>query len=176
MTTLSGCRSERSEEFPYFCVMDGLLSQDILPTNLWHNVPMAHAAKRARTKPFTAALRLNLETVESGVPVATMTDFVSASGVPLKDLYDIVIPARTLKHRRARREPLSPDESDKLARLVRIFDHAVRVFGDATRARAWLNKPKRRFSDRTPFTMLRTDVGGRMVEEMLGQIEYGMFA
>ena len=58
---------------------------------------MAQAAKLARTKPFTTALHLNLETVESGVPVATMTDFVSASGVPLKDLYDIVIPARTLK-------------------------------------------------------------------------------
>ncbi len=137
---------------------------------------MAHAAKLARNKPFLATLHLNLETVEAGVPVATMTDFVSASGVPLKDLYDIVIPARTLKHRRARREALSPDESDKLARLVRIFDHAVRVFGDPDRARAWLNKPKRRFGDRPALTMLRTDIGGRMVEEMLGQIEHGMFA
>ena len=137
---------------------------------------MAQVAKVGRAKGFLAALRLNLETVESGVPVATMSDFVSASGVPLKDLYDIVIPARTLKHRRARRETLTADESDKLARLVRVFDHTVRVFGDTERARAWLNKPKRRFENRTPLTMLRTEVGGRLVEEMLGQIEYGMFA
>ena len=137
---------------------------------------MAQAAKLARTKPFLATLHLNLETVESGVPVATMTDFVSASGVPLKDLYDIVIPARTLKHRRARREPLSRDESDKLARLVRIFDHAVRVFDGIERARTWLDEPKRRFDGRTPIEMLRTETGARMVEEFLGQIEYGMFA
>jgi len=137
---------------------------------------MAQAAKLARTKPFLATLHLNLETVESGVPVATMTDFVSASGVPLKDLYDIVIPARTLKHRRARREPLSRDESDKLARLVRIFDHAVRVFDGIERARTWLNEPKRRFEGRTPIEMLRTEIGARMVDEFLGQIEYGMFA
>ena len=137
---------------------------------------MAQAAKLARARPLTSTLHLSLQAVESGVPVATMTDFVSASGVPLKDLYDIVIPARTLKHRRARRESLSPDESDKLARLVRIFDHAVRVFSDPDRARAWLSKPKRRFEGRTPIEMLRTETGGRLVEEMLFQIEHGMFA
>jgi putative toxin-antitoxin system antitoxin component (TIGR02293 family) len=121
-------------------------------------------------------LRLDLESVEAGVPVETMTNFVSASGVELKDIYDIVIPARTLKHRRSRRQSLSPDESDKLARLVRVFDQAVAVFGDANQARSWLNTPKKRFEERTPLHMLRTDLGGRMVEEMLGQIDEGMFA
>src|SRR3984957_16152109 len=124
---------------------------------------MAQAAKLARTKPLLATLHLNLETVESGVPVATMTDFVSASGVPLKDLSDIVIPARSLKPRRARRESLTPDESDKLARLVRVFDHAVRVFDGIERARTWLNEPKRRFEGRAPIEMLRTETGARMV-------------
>jgi putative toxin-antitoxin system antitoxin component (TIGR02293 family) len=137
---------------------------------------MAQTARSARAKPFTTALRLNLQAVESGVPVATMSEFVSASGVPLKDLYDIVIPARTLKHRRARREPLSRDESDKLARVVRVFDHAVRVFDHIERARTWLEEPKRRFDGRTPIEMLRTETGARMVDEFLGQIEYGMFA
>jgi putative toxin-antitoxin system antitoxin component (TIGR02293 family) len=121
-------------------------------------------------------LHLTLERVEAGVPVDTMTSFVSASGVELKDIYEVVIPARTLKHRRARQEALSADESDKLARLVRVFDQAVSVFGDTGRAREWLGKPKRRFDRRTPMQMLRTEVGGRMVEEMLGQIEHGMFA
>src|SRR5438270_12681790 len=135
---------------------------------------MAQAAKAARTKPLATTLRLNLQAVESGVPVATMSEFVSASGVPLKDLYEIVIPARTLKHRRSRRESLSADESDKLARLVRIYDHALRVFDNKDKALYWLSEAKRRFDGRTPLQMLRTELGGRMVEEMLGQIEYGM--
>jgi putative toxin-antitoxin system antitoxin component (TIGR02293 family) len=137
---------------------------------------MASAAKPLTTKPLLTTLHINLETVESGVPLATMSTFSETSGIPLKDLYEVVIPARTLKHRRVRREPLSRDESDKLARLVRIFDHAVKVFSGADRALVWLNKPKRRFDNRTPLEMLRTEIGGRLVDEMLGQIEHGMFA
>lgn len=137
---------------------------------------MATAAKSLATKPLLTTLHINLETVETGVPIATMSDFATSSGIPLKDLYEVVIPARTLKHRRARREPLSRDESDKLARVVRIFDHAVKVFSGTERARIWLEEPKRRFAGRTPIEMLRTDVGGRLVEEFLVQIDEGMFA
>ena len=123
-----------------------------------------------------ASLHLDLKTVESGVSLATMTNFVAASGLQLRDLYDIVIPARTLKHRKSRKEPLTADESDKLARLIRIYDHAIKVLGDRDKAVHWLNKPLRRFTGRTPLQMLRTEFGARMVEEMLGQTDYGMFA
>jgi putative toxin-antitoxin system antitoxin component (TIGR02293 family) len=158
----------------YFLVSAFVL--DKTPCNIWHNAHMARTTKSGPTTRFLTSLRLDLESVEAGVPVETMAHFVSASGVELKDIYDIVIPARTLKHRRSRKQPLSRDESDKLARLVRVFDQAVAIFGDVDGARNWLNKPKRRFDQRTPLQMLRTDFGGRLVEEMLGQIDEGMFA
>lgn len=137
---------------------------------------MAHAQKSASASPLLTPARISLQNVEAGLPVETMNSFVSASGVKFQDIYDIVIPARTLKHRRSRKQPLSSDESDKLARLVRVFEQAVAVFGDPEHARNWLNGPKQRFDRRTPLSMLRTDLGGRMVEEMLGQIDAGMFA
>src|ERR1700734_3457399 len=99
-----------------------------MPTDLWHNVLMENAA--IARSPLMASLHLDLKTVESGVSIATMTNFVAASGLQLRDLYEIVIPARTLKHRKSRKEALTADESDKLARLIRTYDHAVKVFGD----------------------------------------------
>jgi putative toxin-antitoxin system antitoxin component (TIGR02293 family) len=137
---------------------------------------MGTAAASLTSKPLMTTLHLSLSRVEEGVPVATMTEFAETSGLPLKDLYDVVIPARTLKHRRARREPLSRDESDKLARLVRTYDRTVAVFGNADKARMWLEEPKRRFEDRSPLDMLRTETGARLVEELLIQIDEGMFA
>ena len=147
-----------------------------MPIHLWHDVLMGQAVVVEQPTPFMTSLHLDLERVEAGVPVSTMTNFVAASGMQVKDIYAVVIPARTLKHRKARKERLTPDESDKLVRLVRVYDLAVRVLGDKEKALYWLSEPKKRFDGRTPVQMLRTDLGGRMVEEVLGQILYGMFA
>jgi putative toxin-antitoxin system antitoxin component (TIGR02293 family) len=125
---------------------------------------------------FLTTLGLNLEALETGVALDTLSSFVEASGLRFADIYEVVIPARTLKHRKARQETLSLDESDKFARVVRVYDHTLKVFGEKEKALHWLNKPKHRFAERTPLEMLRTDFGGRMVDEMLGQIDYGFFA
>ena len=119
---------------------------------------------------------LDWKAVEQGVPLPALEEFAASSGFALKDLLEVVIPARTLKHRRQRQEPLSLDESDRLARVERVYALAVRVFGNPEKARRWLSKPKIRFDDQTPLAMLRTDLGGRQVEEMLIQIDEGMFA
>jgi putative toxin-antitoxin system antitoxin component (TIGR02293 family) len=147
-----------------------------MPIYLWHNVLMARSSAAEQKIPYMTSLHLDLETVESGVSIGTLTSFVAASGMQFRDIYEVVIPARTLKHRKARKEHLTADESDKFARLIRIFDQAVHVLGDKEKALYWLNEPKHRFDERIPIQMLRTELGGRMVEEMLGQIEYGMFA
>ena len=125
--------------------------------------------------PFRS-IEVDLEKVEAGLPISAIDRFVSLSGFELRDMYDVVIPARTLKHRKSRREALSRDESDKLARVARVFDLAVRILGGPKNARSWLQQPKRRFSERNPLEILRTEFGGRLVEEMLGQIDEGMFA
>ena len=147
---------------------------------VWHTVSMQTVSSEilpgTLPGPLLHSLHLDHDRVEAGVSLATVNDFLAASGMDWKNVYEIVIPARTLKHRRSRREALSRDESDKLARLVRVFDQAVSVFGDTDRARGWLAGPKHRFANRTPFELLRTEVGGRMVEDMLGQIDEGMFA
>jgi putative toxin-antitoxin system antitoxin component (TIGR02293 family) len=119
---------------------------------------------------------LDWKAVEQGVPLPALEEFAASSGFALKDLLEVVIPARTLKHRRQRQESLSLDESDRLARVARVYALAVRVFGNPEKARRWLSKPKIRFDEQTPLAMLRTDLGGRQVEEMLIQIDEGMFA
>lgn len=120
--------------------------------------------------------QLDWAAVERGVPLSALEEFAAYSGFAVKDLLEIVIPARTLKHRRQRQEPLSLDESDRLARVARVYALGVRVFGNPEKARRWLSKPKIRFEERSPLAMMRTEIGGHRVEEMLIQIDEGMFA
>ena len=122
------------------------------------------------------AFSFNWREIERGVPISMLEGFSAYYGIALKDLLEVVIPARTLKHRRQRQEPLSLNESDRLARVARVYTLAVSVFGNPEKARRWLSKPKIQFNEQTPLTMLRTDSGGRQVEEMLIQIDEGYFA
>src|SRR5260370_19150914 len=127
-----------------------------MPSNMWHNVLMEQVAVLERQTSFMTSLHLDLETVEAGVPVATLTSFVAASGMQFKDIYEVVIPSRTLKHRKARKAHLTPDESDKLVRLIRVYDQAVRVFRDKAKALYCLTEADRPFARRTPLRLLRT--------------------
>src|SRR5580658_11186722 len=144
-----------------------------MPRNLWHNVLMAQAASVPLSPP---PFVFDWKDVERGLPLSTLQKFSTYSGIPLKGLLGVVIEARTLKHRQQRKEPLNLDESDRLARVAKIYELAVKVYGDADKARRWLSKPKERFQERSPVAMMRTELGGRQIEEMLYQIDEGVFA
>ena len=113
--------------------------------------------------------------IERGLPLSVLEEFSAYSGIPVKDLLTAVIPPRTLKHRRERKQPLSPEESDRLARVARMYELAVNVYGDREDGKEFLLRPKRRFDERTPIEIMRTERGGAAVQEMLIQLAEGIF-
>jgi putative toxin-antitoxin system antitoxin component (TIGR02293 family) len=113
--------------------------------------------------------------IERGLPLSTLEEFSAYSGIPVKDLLEVVIPARTLKHRRQRQEPLNLDESDRLARVARMYELAVKVYDDSEDGRKWLCGQKSRFDGKTALEMLRSEAGEKAVKDFLIQIDEGMF-
>ena len=113
--------------------------------------------------------------VEKRLP-ATAVKALVRGGLSDAEVYQLIVPRRTLAHRIAKHQPLSKDESDKAVRVARITAMAEQVFGEPERAWRWLRKAKRRFDGKTPVEMLATEAGARLVEEMIGQIEHGIFA
>jgi putative toxin-antitoxin system antitoxin component (TIGR02293 family) len=136
---------------------------------------MATLAISELTVAAAGPLEFDLNAVERGVPLDAIPAFAAESGFSLRQVLEVVIPLRTLKHRRAKGQDLSLDESDKLARLSRAYHFALEVFGSPEKARKFLTTPKQRLSARTPLSLLRTETGGRLVEGMLWQIADGVF-
>lgn len=89
---------------------------------------------------------------------------------------DLIIPHRTFMRRKQKRENLNAVETDKALRLAQITLHADRVFHERERADQWLATPNSKFSGQTPFSLLKTDAGCRLVDETLFQIEHGIYA
>jgi len=96
-------------------------------------------------------------------------------GLQRSEIDAVIIPLRTLQHRRSRREKLTVEESDRVLRVIRVLSLAESVYGSRERALAWLRKPNARLDGRAPLSLLNTDTGSRIVEELLVQIDEGMF-
>src|SRR5436853_976113 len=159
-----------------------------LPMVMWHNVLMVRTAPPT----VTTAKMLNeylqdwlgtraqseqkiVDLVEGGLPTKVVNHLIER-GLTRKEVFDVIIPLRTWKHRKSRRQPLSKEESERAVRAARILARAQAVWGDQESALNWLRAPKKRFEGRSPLQMLSTETGGRLVEQMLVQIDEGMFA
>jgi putative toxin-antitoxin system antitoxin component (TIGR02293 family) len=112
--------------------------------------------------------------VEKRLPVRTVKALVRG-GFSEAEVYQLVVPRRTLSHRIAKHEPLSREESDRAVRVARVTAHAEKVFGDPEKAWRWLRKPKIAFDGKSPLEMLVTEPGARLVDQMIIQIDHGMF-
>jgi len=50
------------------------------------------------------------------------------------------------------------------------------MIGDQEKAIAWLGTPNRALGGERPLELLDTDLGTRMVEDILGRIAYGVYS
>ena len=87
-----------------------------------------------------------------------------------------IIPERTFQRRQKAGERLTPEESERALRYARVVAEADRVFGEHEKGMRWLHSPMKQLENQSPLDVLDTDIGARLVEEILGQIDEGFFA
>ena len=118
-----------------------------------------------------------IEEVQTGLSFKALASFSSESGMAISEVASLVeLPQRTLARRKVVGK-LSPEESERLLRLSNIFEKAVGLFeGNVEAAVAWLRSPKRALGYKAPLTYLRTEIGARQVEDLIGSLEHGVFA
>lgn len=113
--------------------------------------------------------------LEEGFPPEAIDAAIENGVLSREESERLVIPRRTLTHRRQRSQRLSLDESDRLLRIVRISAQAEEVFGNPDKAHRWLRKPNRVLEGAVPFELLRTGTGAEIVQEELVRIEHGIY-
>ncbi len=150
------------------------MSAMLSPVSLWGG---AFSGKFAALLGYPAATNVEAELAHThplrlGI---SLLDNLLKEGVTSKELA-LILPPRTLAHRRTKGQPLSPDESDRALRMARLVALAESVFGEREKALRWLRKPQARFSRRSAMELMASEIGGRLVEETLVQIDEGYAA
>ena len=89
-----------------------------------------------------------------------------------------IVPKATLARRqRSAGRRLSPEESDRLVRLARLWAFAADVWGSPAAAQRFLAEPHQLLGGTSPRDLAtRTEVGARAVEDLLGRLKYGSAA
>lgn len=117
----------------------------------------------------------SVQQVEAGLGLDAL-ERLKKLGLSFTEMAEAVVAPRTLKHRRSRKEALSPQESDRVLRVTRIVKLAEETFGTRAKAWTWLRQPDEHLGNRTHISLLRTEAGARLVEEMLQQIAHSMYS
>jgi putative toxin-antitoxin system antitoxin component (TIGR02293 family) len=114
--------------------------------------------------------------VEKGLPLRVVDVVLESGLLDVNELYVLVVPRRTLAHRKEKQHTLSPEQSDRLARVVRAITRAEEALGDPEKATRWMRKENRALGGRRPLDLLASEAGTRMVDRVLGRIEHGVYS
>lgn len=118
-----------------------------------------------------------IQEVERGLPVSAL-DRLVRSLAPHDAMFAFrLVPRATLARRRTggtRAPRLSPAESDRVARLAKVWAMAREVWKDDDAAREFLFRPHMLLGGRPPVdVVLASEFGGPLVEGVLGRLQYG---
>jgi putative toxin-antitoxin system antitoxin component (TIGR02293 family) len=115
--------------------------------------------------------------VREGLPAGSITALAERLDLGNSALSrKLGIPQRTLTRRLSQRARLTSAESDRTVRMARVYAHAVEMIRDEKKAVEWLRTPNRALGGAKPVDQLDTDMGARMVEDILGRIAYGVYS
>jgi putative toxin-antitoxin system antitoxin component (TIGR02293 family) len=113
--------------------------------------------------------------VREGLPLSILDEALAEGRITATELDRLALSRKTLAHRRTLGS-LTPDQSDRLLRLLRIIEETEITFGDRAKAHTWLRRPTPLLDGESPLDRLDTDIGTRQVEAMLGRIAHGLAA
>ncbi len=129
-----------------------------------------------KRKPVSAHPAELIRSIRQGLRFGELETLQEQIDLPLEQLARKLAISRSTLHRRKSAGRLSSDESDKVMRFARLLEHAVKVFGSLTNARAWLKHPQRGLGGAIPLDYAETEVGAREVDNLIGRIDYGVYS
>jgi putative toxin-antitoxin system antitoxin component (TIGR02293 family) len=115
-----------------------------------------------------------VEALEQGLPTAALDAAVESGILSREEVEELVIPRRTLSHRRQKRQDLTLEESDRLSRIARLTTRAAETLGSREEAVAWLREPNGALGGARPLELLRSGEGALLVEQLLVRIDHGV--
>jgi putative toxin-antitoxin system antitoxin component (TIGR02293 family) len=114
--------------------------------------------------------------LRQGFPYGAVNVVLENTCVSRKYLSNILHISTRQLNRYRDEDRLSPEQSNFLYELSRVYVRGQDIFGDQHTFEKWLQRPQMALGREVPLTLLDTSEGFRMVNDLLSQIEYGFYS
>lgn len=128
------------------------------------------------TRTRDAGSMRTVQRVRSGVGIEALDRLKNKLDLTERELAKLLrISERTLDRRR-RDHTVDTDLSDHIVALLGIFSEVLQLFeGDENDARHWLKSPEKALGNKLPIEVIELEVGRKLVHELIGRLEHGIF-
>ncbi|MGH6886381.1 MAG: type II RES/Xre toxin-antitoxin system antitoxin [Geminicoccales bacterium] len=117
-----------------------------------------------------------VKVLDRGIPISALAELVRQEALSPVDVDRLIIPRRTLAHRKAKDQPLNRAESERTVRVASLTALAEETFANNEKAKAWLRRPTSALGGKRPIDLLDSEPGARVVEQLLYRIGHGIAA
>lgn len=117
-----------------------------------------------------------LQLSRKGVTKKFLLRLAEIGGFSMKELSELLpVSLRTIQ-RHSGDDLMDPAVSEHALQIAEVLSKASRIFKDTESMQRWFHSPAVALDNEAPVRFLDTSFGARMVTDMLGRIEHGVYS
>jgi putative toxin-antitoxin system antitoxin component (TIGR02293 family) len=114
--------------------------------------------------------------IDEGVKKATVEHFSRNLKIPMTSIAPLLNMSYKTLTRKKGSEKLDSSISSLVFELASTYGKAFEIFRDRDKVNRWFNKSNKALNGGQPFALLHTATGIKLVNQVLGRIEEGVYS
>ncbi len=113
---------------------------------------------------------------EKGIPKLSLEHLADVLDIPMKDMADLLNLSYKTLSRKKKTDVLNTLVSSLSIEIAHTIALGLAIFEDPDKLNRWLHKENKALSGQKPFDLLNTPTGIKLVNQILGRIEEGVYS
>jgi putative toxin-antitoxin system antitoxin component (TIGR02293 family) len=117
-----------------------------------------------------------IDMINQGISKKELEYLKQKSGLDYDQLAEVFSVARATLINKKGSEKFNQSLSEKIVSLADIYSYGYEVFEDEGRFNTWVFRPNQSLGGKTPYAFLNTQYGREEIRNLIGRIDYGVYA
>jgi len=116
------------------------------------------------------------DVVNSGIPKLSVDILAEVMEIPMTKMASLLNLSYKTLTRKNKKDLLDPIVSSHTYEMSNVIAKGLEVFEDGDKLKRWLHKENRALKGKKPFDLLNTPTGIKLVTQVLGRLEEGVYS